>query len=515
MTLAAPRLLALAWRPAAAVVGLALTLPALSCTKEADSLQQLSTFRVEVVAVNDTAPPTPDAPLPANRGDVEEVWDVTIQAISPTGEPEPFDGVVRVRVEPGAIVDVENLSGADDGAIGRNIRLTGGAATARVRLTAVYGDARLWVEDIGYLPAAPGATPACANGENDDSDDDVLVDFPNDPGCAFANDDTEEGGTFAAGVSPPVRYALPRLIDIQGESSTTPYPFEGMEVSARDPQFLVVTRIARDGFYVTDLGNQAEGYNHIFAFNFSTPQGMRVCDRVLGLSGTVVEFFGFTELSFPSYVVEQLPDDQLASCPVPEPIVLEDAVIDSADSMERVESALVRLGSVDEAGMLVDGFTIAQFFGSKPAKSGQFGPDQSNCDINGDGEIDFENNPEENACAQICAADPRCTEWTGYSSRGNYKVSRGTTMIQINTQGAPGFVPTDHKGEVLPMVTGTLRNFSGGDLNWTVEARCIDDVLCGTTEGGVDWVGCSKEIVPTNEACVRDKTLGDNDEASN
>jgi hypothetical protein len=33
---------------------------------------------------------------------------------------------------------------------------------------------------------------------------------------------------------------------------------------------------------------------------------MRVCDKVTYLSGTVVEFFGFTELSFPGFKLERI-----------------------------------------------------------------------------------------------------------------------------------------------------------------------------------------------------------------
>ena len=72
------------------------------------------------------------------------------------------------------------------------------------------------------------------------------------------------------------------------------------------PAHLVVTRVAKDGFNVTDLSDQANGHNHIFAFNFSTPARMRVCDRVTYLAGTVNEFFGFTELNFPSYDVSPI-----------------------------------------------------------------------------------------------------------------------------------------------------------------------------------------------------------------
>ncbi len=74
-----------------------------------------------------------------------------------------------------------------------------------------------------------------------------------DPGCAFANDDTETSGNFAAGVSPPVNFALPRLSDIQGHGATTPYPEEGVQAMTADPAEVIVTRIASDGFYATDV----------------------------------------------------------------------------------------------------------------------------------------------------------------------------------------------------------------------------------------------------------------------
>ena len=42
------------------------------------------------------------------------------------------------------------------------------------------------------------------------------------------------------GVSLPVAYALPTLSDIQGAGSTTPYPYEGMQVNTNN--VLIVTR---------------------------------------------------------------------------------------------------------------------------------------------------------------------------------------------------------------------------------------------------------------------------------
>ncbi|WP_437964792.1 hypothetical protein WMF04_34685 [Sorangium sp. So ce260] len=463
------------------------------CGSDAGPPQGVSSFWVQVVQVNGEAPPSADAPLPANRGDAVDTWKFRVEARDPAGRRAPFDGMVRLSVEPGAVVDVD----ADEEglAVGRNIRLRGGVAEGAIRVTAVYGPTRLWAEDFGYQPAPPGGQPACANGANDDAPGDVLIDFPADPGCAFADDDTEEGGTFSAGASKPVAYALPRVADVQGGGSATPYAFEGIQINTAAPQQVVVTRVASDGFYVTDLAGEEGGYNHLFAYNFNTPANMRVCDRLEYLAGTVNEFFGFTELSFPSY--EIAPFQEGAACLVPEPRVLDARTIDDASAMERLESGLVR----------VEGFRISKNFGPKPARNNVFAPDQSSCDLNGDGQVDFES-PAEGSCGNACSRDPECSEWTGYSARGNYKVTDGSSMIQIQTGTVSAFDPTSHRGEVIEAVTGTLRNFSGGSLNWTIEARCPDDLVC-------EAPGCAPAAKPSKEACVRRRSIDDNDAETN
>ena len=453
---------------------------------------------VEILAVNGAEPPTLDAPLPANIGTTTEVWEIEVFATDPTGDLADFDGLLRVSVQPGAVVRVQR----DDGeSLGRNLRLENGTARALVEVTAVYGDARIWVEDLGYTPAKPGSTPRCANGKNDDPDDDVLTDFPNDPGCAFADDDTEEGGSFAAAVSDGVHYELPSVRDIQGAGSRTPFPFESIEVNASGEHELIVTRISKDGFYVTDLADQANGYNHLFAFNFSTPRGMRVCDRVTYLAGTVSEFFGFTGLNFPSYDVIPLFKGEEDKCKVPPAAVLDAATIDDPNAMEKFEAGLVR----------VEGYHVASFLGPELATNNVFAQNKSNCDFNGDGRVDFGNDAEA-SCGDACSRDPECSEWTAYLSRGNYKVAKtgdgAASVIIVQTDGAPEFNPLAHRGENLTAVTGTLKNFSGGSLNWTIEARCPDDVACA-------FPGCSETVKGPTEACIDLRTIDDNDEGSN
>jgi hypothetical protein len=468
---------------------------AIGCSEQA-STPNLgpSTFHVEVTAVNgNTTLPTADMPLPANRGDTIDTWDFDIEARKPTGELDKFNGYVRLRVQPGSLLTIEG-----EGASGRNMLLQNGKASGKASVTAVYGPARLWAEDLGYTLPTAGKTPKCSNGKDDDTDG--LIDYPTDPGCAFADDDSEGGATFSAGVSAAVEYALPKVSDVRGAGGAgTPYPYEAIEVNTAPPQRVIVTRVANDGFYVTDVNatEMSNGYNSIFAFNFSTPVGMRVCDVLTYLSGTANDFFGFTELSFPSFSVD-FPIQGQGMCEVPEPAVLDAATIADPVAMQKLQSSLVRIQL----------FKIASNFGPGLVKNNVFTPTESNCDFNGDGQIDFAG--AEGECASICdKAAGDCSEWTAYSARGDYNMILGNAIIKIQTGTVSGFDPTAYRGQVLGSVTGTMRKFSGGTLNWTIETRCPDDLACGLP-------GCgASQPVSSQTACVRLRSADDNDEGTN
>ena len=318
-----------------------LLVPSAACTDPGEPLAGTSTFKVKITSVNGAAPPIVDMPLPANRGDKDDTWDFEIEARSPYGEPISFEGMVRISAEPGTVTAVTG-----EGSRGRNILLKGGKAKGTASVTAAYGPARLWIEDLGYVPVPVGPNkPACSDGS--DNDGDVGIDFPADPGCAYADDNTEEGGSFAAGISPAVHYALPTLRDIQGDGTQTPYPFEAVQINTYRAEPVIVTRVSSDGFYVTDRGDSE--YNHMFAFNFSAPPGMRVCDRVTYLTGTVSEFFGFTELSFPSYKLDIVQSDEFCT-EMPAPALLPPPIRCHAFQTKWVASAKSSVGACSLTG---------------------------------------------------------------------------------------------------------------------------------------------------------------------
>ena len=471
----------------------ALPLALAGCTDGGTDLTGISSFHVVVTKVDGAEPPTLEAPLPANIGTTDESWEFTVQAVDAYDQPVDFDGFARVEVQPGAVSGVFS-----EGAVGRNILVTKGKASGTVLVTAMYGPSRLWIEDDGFTPVDASKPPACADGK--DNDQDGRIDYPADPGCAFANDDTEDGGTYASGVSKPVHYALPRIADVQGTGTATPYPYQGIQANTDDPQHVIVTRVSSDGFYVTDLAGPEGGSNSLFAFNFNTPAGMRVCDRLTYFSGTMSEFFGFTEMNFPSYNVSFVKEG-LGECEVPEPRVIDGKTLADVILMETLESSLVRLHK----------YKIADFFGPGAAVNNHFDEDHSSCDLNGDGQVDFAN-AKESSCSDACTKNPKCSEWTNYSARGNYVVYSGSSVYQTNTGTVTGFDPPSHKGEEIPSITGTAREFSGGKRNWTIETRCPDD-LC--LEGQPCAEDFPNKLPSSKVACVRLRTTDDPDEGTN
>ena len=507
------RMLALMW----------LAAPLVACTASKD-VNINGSLRVTITMVDGVAPPSEAAPLPPNLGLSDAAWSFEVRAVDPQGnEDTSFNGFTRLKVVPGAVNTVEG-----PGAVGRNIKFENGVATGVANVTAVFGPARLWFEDIGYVPTVPGEVPACANGADDDGD--VTADFPSDPGCAFADDNNEEDGTLLTGVSPPVFYDLPTLADVNGRGSTTPFPAVAVDIRTSRPSTVIVTRVSSNGFFVTDIGDPDNAYNHLFAFNFNTPAGMRVCNRLDLLTGTATEFFGFTEINFPSYEIGRVDvdndtrcindagrDDGSLGCPagqfcervrefdefgvcqpcmVPQPAELMAGDVNDDAFMETLESGLVTMEQL----------RISPNIGPEnPELIGEnmyaFTPNASNCDLDGDGVVDFFA-LDEAACANQCSASPECSEWTGFAARGNYKAHLGDAMIQLNTGTAQGFNPLDHKGQTFHYVTGNLRNFSGGSLNWTIETRCSDDLGCGFDEACSDVLGCLADCAMNDQACV-------------
>lgn len=446
-----------------------------------------------------------DAPLPL-AVDIPVSFRATIRALAESGAIDTsFNRYVRVSTKPGAI---DPLTGPDTD--GRNVLLKAGESVSiEVKVTNAYGITYIVADDLGYTPKDPLADPppSCSNGIDDDGDG--TIDFPADPGCAFANDDSEEGGTYSEGVSTPIYFRLPRIADIRGlkceptlgcsGNGATPYPREAIQVDTGfrdDGSFAfdtVVTRISADGFYVTDLGDTrgtppgTAGFNSVFAFNFSAPPRMRTCDRVKTYGGTANEFFGFTQMNYPTWTLEEW-DPAQRPCLVPEPERLTPTLIGSPPELLKRSANLVRIETAPDGSQKA---MVTPKFGPgdvPKTPGGLYAPsaDASNCDFDKNGKITFAAGNPENDCNAACAADPECTEWSNYVARSTFRItvtdSNGkSAAVQADATASAQFDPVALKGQPLRYFAGTLGFFSGG-AQYTIEVRCKDDITLDLKE---------------------------------
>jgi len=145
---------------------------------------------------------------------------------------------------------------------------------------------------------------------------------------------------------------------------------------------MIVTGIIGGGYYITELGeNKEKNYGSIYIYSHSTPydiedtgRPMKVGTIIEELNGSVYEFSGLTQLSFPTWktkkndsgktmvvrsdldVAKELAAGEKSPDPkhdlFPDPVIIPDADIkvDYSGSMEKYEASLVMLenATVDE-----------------------------------------------------------------------------------------------------------------------------------------------------------------------
>ena len=198
-----------------------------------------------------------------------------------------FDGELGVNCRPGTAIEPWT------------IEVSNGVATGvEVRIKEAHGPTRIWIEDS-----------------------------------------VRDGAGFATGVSPVIHFAYPTIADVQRPTCQDLSGLLGNHVEIQvDDRDLIVTHVASDGFYVTDTTDPAGSYNSLFAFTFSRPRDLIEGDKLASLDGNVTEYIAFTELGYPSFLVES------SGHTLPEPSVLDDThICGDTDTMEGYESSLVQV----------------------------------------------------------------------------------------------------------------------------------------------------------------------------
>lgn len=302
---------------------------------------------------------------------IDFVLDIT--ATDHKGEvAEWFDGDVHLDVNPvGELADgqAEWIS-LDEGR----------ASNVALSIAGVHGPAAIWVEDIG---------------------------------------DSDKPGSYATGASPRLFVGDPMVADLQITDNHRVSPLAGDFVDVDvDGREVVVTAVTNDGFYISD--KMSPDYGGLFVFTHSRARGVETGDRVVQLAGTAEDFFGFTELSFPSWQMDGKP---LA---LPQPIVITPAMTADDEQMEKLESGYVEVRNVR---VCQPGADFASF--------GQW-----SAIIDGTGNCD--------------------------TLEGAITIVSSFTVEWLD--------PNEHVGMTIARITGNLRYHSSADPAWILRPRDSDDV---------------------------------------
>jgi hypothetical protein len=476
---------------------------------------------VVTIAAGDTG--SAAKPLAVSVGQPSS-FTVNVEARLPDGTVDTsFNGYINLSVQPGTVSDLSV----------RNEKLTNGKIDhVVVPVIGVYGQGHIWATDLGYEPAAPNRAPPpqCADGI--DNNHNGLIDYPADPGCYAPVDDSEDLGSYASGVSETLFFEEPRIALVRGydpadngNGNATAFPHQQISVDTgwrggtTYAFSTVVIGLTAAGFYVQDLQNDMHpgpGYSGLYAYNFSTPAFMRVCDRVQILSGTSSDFYGYTELNYPTWQLEYWNQAE-RPCLVPKPVDLGTHDLNSNNTLWQNEATLVRVQTIGTVNV-----HVASHFGPLdiPKVNGVYTPDanHSNCDFNHTGKVDF-TNPEESACAAVCSGscslaptDFECSEYSQYASQNDFELivkdsSDGSqARFQVNAAAANGFNPLDAKGQTMRSFTGLLAYFSGG-CQFTSNARCADDIIY--CPAGQPCLQGNSGPLPSEKACVHPRTQSD------
>ncbi len=236
----------------------------------------------------------------------------------------------------------------------------------------------------------------------------------------------EDPKTFATGVTDGIYIRGPKISDLQISPNTISSPFAGERVIVDDQSNLVVSALARDGFYITDTNVAGGAWASIYAFTFSAPHGLQPGDHITNLSGTVSEFLGFTELNNPAYTTTG------TTLPIPANKVLTCTEINQAApnlTMESYEASLIE----------VDG-----------------------------------------AAVQVCATFPDCPVYDQYK-QWTLQVTPGNCPINVvSNYTIANFDPRQNAGKTFTKLKGTLRHVQFASPQWILEPHSPADACCPT-----------------------------------
>lgn len=258
--------------------------------------------------------------------------------------------------------------------------------------------------------------------------------------------------TGKLGVSAPIYLPNATIAMIQSNHDgndrkgfVTRYNNRNLNLAGED---LIITAVIGGGTFLTDLSVQE--YGSIYLYTYSTPfvdddgiyHALEVGTLIDEVNGSVFEFFGFTEMSFPSFEPRRIDTGRIvvdaSRIPVARDITalldataLPDAGQDEEEELEKYESSLVTVTDI-----IVDNFD----------------------------ENDF--------------------SYLEYFQFPLKRESSGAYIMAVTMSTAPTFVPTDYKDCTLTSISGLLgQHRAARPSTWILVPRSIDDIVFLATSG--------------------------------
>ena len=284
---------AVVWLPLLVAMTVVFAFHTASCERELDSnLEGPMSFRVNI--------------MQGDRGERENprvfsadpvTYRLNIYAMTEASNVDSgFTRYVHLNAGPtGRICAEQDTSRLKKVGLGWYVQVVNGVAeNVPVRVEGLHGRSHIWIEDTGT---------------------------------------DEQPGSYSTGLSEPIWSANPTIRNLQetDHPSTNALFGDFVEIDA-EARSLVVTGITNDGFYVTDESEVADIYNALYVYSFSRPGDLEEGDVLGQLSGISDEFYGFTELSFPSWHVVG------HGAQLPPAVVVTAEMVEDDDLMERYES---------------------------------------------------------------------------------------------------------------------------------------------------------------------------------
>ena len=271
----------------------------LGCTSSStQTAQEPSFIYVEMEGdIGSKETPLPFSPVSCAENEDISCITFSIQTLDKNSDPYPFNGNLKIKIRPGRLA--ANFD--------PYIKVVDGVWSGEIQYEAAFGPTRIWFSDEG--------------------DKDIT---------------TEREPTFAVGVSDPIEYMIPTITEINNieDNEINQLLGEFTEVRVEDRQ-VIATVIGTNGFWVTDYSDADKGnYASMYVYTFSKPSQIRKGYRLTKLTGGNQEYLGTTQLSFPDYIAVD------EGHTVPEPFRLTDNELCDEDTMEKYESAMVRVENV-------------------------------------------------------------------------------------------------------------------------------------------------------------------------